>query len=61
MTMRWLASKCGELGDYAFGVADMPIALDLIDNAMGQTASDSNKLLSDDTMMSVFEPLYNGE
>ena len=61
MPLRWLAGKCGELGDYAFGVADMPIALDLIDNAMGQVASDGNKLLSDDTMMSVFEPLYNGE
>ena len=61
MPLRWLAWKCEELGDYAFGVANMPTALDLIDNAMAQVASDGNKLLFDDTMMAVFEPLYTSK
>ena len=56
-----MAGKCGELGDYEFSVADMPIALDLIDDAMAQVASDGSKLLSDDIMMSIFDPLYNGK
>ena len=48
MPLRWLAGNCGNLSEYGFGVADMPVALDLLDEAMGKVAVDGDLLLDED-------------
>ena len=59
MPLRWLAGNCGNLSEYGFGVADMPVALDLLDEAMGKVAVDGDLLLDEDFMMGIFSPLVN--
>ena len=55
--MRWLAGNCGNLEEYGFGVADMPKALDLMDDAFEKVSIDGNLLLDEDFMMGIFDPL----
>ena len=59
MPLRWLAGNCGNLSEFGFGVADMPVALDLLDEAMGKVAVDGDLLLDEDFMMGIFSPLVN--
>ena len=55
--MRWLAGNCGNLEEYGFGVADMPKALDLMDDAFEKVSIDGNLLLDEDFMMGIFDLL----
>jgi len=55
--MRWLAGNCGNLEEYGFGVADMPMSLDLMDDAFELVSIDGNILLDEDFMMGIFDTL----
>ena len=61
MPMRWIAGKCANLADYDFGVAEMGLALDLMDNGMAKVAQDGQNGLNDNHMMTIFDPLHNGK
>lgn len=57
LPLRWLAGNCGDLGEYGFGVADMPKVLDLMDQAFAEIIEDGDMMLDDDFMMEIFKPL----
>ena len=59
--MRWIAGECANLADYDFGVAEMGLALDLMDNGLGKVTQDGQNGLNDDHMMTIFDPLHNGK
>ena len=59
--MRWIAGECANLVDCDFGVAEMGLALDLMDNIMAKVAQDGQNGLDYDHMMTIFGPLHNGK
>ena len=57
LPLRWLAGNCGDLEEFGFGVADMPMAVDLMDDVFGEIVEDGDLLLDEDYMMNVFKSL----
>ena len=48
LPLYWLAGNCGNLGKYGFGVADMPMVLDLMYDAFGKMVQDGRLILDED-------------
>jgi len=59
LPLRWLAGNCGDLIDYDFGVADMPWALELMDEAFSKIMVNEELFLDDDFVMSIFTPILD--
>ena len=57
LPLRWLAENYVNLEEYEFGVADMPLALDLMDDAMAEMMANGDLLLDDAFMMEIFKPI----
>ena len=45
MPFHWLAGNCGDPAEYRFGVADMALAVDLVDNACKDISEDGSLFL----------------
>jgi len=57
--LRWLVGNCGDLSKHNFGVADMPITLDLMDKTFSEIVHDGDKILNEDFMCNIFKPLQD--
>ena len=57
LPLRWLARNCGVLRNYGFGVADIPNAVDLTEEAFAEITKEGNLMLDDDFTMNIFELL----
>ncbi len=56
---RWLADKTQELAEFQFGVWDTGRTIDLIEVAFEKILSDGERMLDEQFMMNIFEPIVN--
>jgi hypothetical protein len=56
---RWLACKTHELIEFQFRVWDMGWTIDLMEDAIEKNARDGERMLDEQFMMNIFEPIVN--
>ena len=57
LPLRWLSGNCCDLGNYGFGVSDMPKLVDLMDKDFAEFTKGRKLMLDDDFTMNIFESL----
>ena len=59
LPMRWLSGNCEFLAEYGFGCADMCECVDLMDKACAKIVKNGKKIMDDDFMFGIFDPIKN--
>ena len=57
LPMRWLSGNCEFLAEYGFGCADMCECVDLMDKACAKIVKNGKKIMDDDFMFGIFDPI----
>ena len=57
LPLRWLHGNCHKLSEFNFGVANMSLTIDLMDDVWLEIANDGSKLFDDDFMFGIFKPI----
>ena len=55
--LRLLADNCEELSKWEFGVADMPVVVDLIDKDFAKIKRDGKNIMDDTFMFGIFNKI----
>lgn len=56
---RWLSGKCGDFSEHDFGLYDMGLTVDLLEDAFSQIENDGKLILNEEFMMNIFCPIMD--